>query len=132
MFVEADGHTHLIFAFHQNYPEFHTEDKVKEVYEILKSAPNFKSKIMQIENMTDIISVGCLNLLRSPETSENENVDSSLEICDEEVTAMMVECDEHFNVMEYCRDKINFMTDYVSERNLNQESSGKIASLSPN
>jgi hypothetical protein len=131
MFVETDGHTHLIFAFHQNYPEFHTEDKVKEVYEILKSAPNFKLKIMQIENMTDIISAGCMNFLRSPETSENENVDYSLEICDEEVTAMMAECDEHFNVMEYCRHKINFMTDYVSERNLNQESSGKIASLSP-
>ena len=114
------------FSFHQNYPEFNTEDKVKEIYEILKTAPNFKSKIMQIENMTDIISTAFSNFLKS----ESENENSNLEICDEE-EAMMAECDKHYDVMAYCRDKIDFMTDYISERNLSEDSPGKIASLSP-
>ena len=115
------------FSFHQKYPEFNTEDKVKEIYEILKTAPNFKSKIMQIENMTDIISTACSNFLKS----ESENENSNLEICDEEVKAMMAECDKHYDVMGYCRDKIDFMTDYISERNLSEHSPGKIASLLP-
>jgi hypothetical protein len=131
MFVDTQYNTHLIFAFHQNYPEFDTEEEVKEIYEILKTAPNFKIKIVQMENMTDIISAGCLDLLNSNEMSENENENSNLENCDNEITAMMAECGKHYDVMQYCRDKIDFMTKYISERNLKEGFSGKIASLSP-
>lgn len=49
----------------------------------------------------------------------------------EEVEAMMAECNRHFDAMEYCRDEIDFMTDYISETNLSEDSAGKITSLSP-
>lgn len=122
-----------IFAFHQNYPEFNTEDEVKEIYEVLKNAPNFNSKLMQIENMTDLINAGCsVNMLISVGPSDTENVKSMLEICDNEVVAMKLECDEHYDLMEYCKDKDDFMMDYISERNLSENLSGGVASISPN
>ena len=122
-----------IYAFHQNYPEFDTEEEVKELYEVLKNAPNFKSKLMQIENMTDIISTGCgINLFMSGEPSEINNVKSMLEICDNEVVAMKLECDQHYDLMEYCKDENDFMMDYITERNLNENLSGGVASVSPN
>lgn len=122
-----------IYAFHQNYPEFNTEEEVKEIYEVLKNAPNFNSKLMQIENMTDLINAGCnVNMLISVDPSETENVKSMLEICDNEVVAMKLECDEHYDLMEYCKDKDDFMMDYISERNLSENLSGGVASISPN
>lgn len=121
-----------IFAFHLNYPEFDTEREVKEIYEVLKNSPNFESKLMQLENMSDFVSVGCnLNMLMSPELSEAESVNHDLEICDDEVGAMKTECDKHYDVMEYCKEKDDFMTDYIAERNLSEKLSGKLASASP-
>jgi hypothetical protein len=122
----------IVFAFHQNYPEFNNETKVKNIYEILKKAPNFKSKIIQLENMTDFISVGCgLNMLMSHELPKNETVNANLETCDEDVAAMKAECDNHYDVMAYCKDKSEFMTDYMKVRNLSEEPVGKVASASP-
>lgn len=43
----------LIFAFHQNYPEFDNKEDVKDLYEILKDSPYFKSKIVRLENITN-------------------------------------------------------------------------------
>ena len=63
---------------------------------------------MQLENMSDFVSLGCnLNTLTSPELSEAESVNHALEICDDEVGAMKVECDKHYDVMEYCKEKMN-------------------------
>jgi len=122
----------IVFAFHQNYPEFNNETKVKNIYEILKKAPNFKSTIIQLENMTDFISVGCgLNMLMSHELPKNETVNANLDTCDEDVAAMKAECDKHYDVMAYCKDKSEFMTDYMKDRNLSEEPVGKVASASP-
>ena len=130
--VGTDSYTDKIFAFHLNYPEFDTETEVKEIYEVLKNSPNFESKLMQLENMSDFVSVGCnLNMLMSPELSEAESVNHDLEICDDEVGAMKTECDKHFDVMEYCKEKDDFMTDYIAERNLSEKLSGKLTSASP-
>lgn len=128
----TDHYTELIFAFHQNYPEFDNEDKVKEIYEFMKNSPNFKSKVIQVENITDYISVGCnLNMLMSNELPKSDTVNTNLEICDEDVEAMKAECDTHFDVMSYCKDKREFMTNYIAGRNLTEESVGKVASSSP-
>ena len=130
--VGTDSYIDKIFAFHLNYPEFDTETEVKEIYEVLKNSPNFESKLMQLENMSDFVSVGCnLNMLMSPELSEAESVNHDLEICDDEVGAMKTECDKHFDVMEYCREKDDFMMDYIAERNLSEKLSGKLTSASP-
>lgn len=130
--VGTDSYIDKIFAFHLNYPEFDTETEVKEIYEVLKNSPNFESKLMQLENMSDFVSVGCnLNMLMSPALSEAESVNHDLEICDDEVGAMKTECDKHFDVMEYCKEKDDFMTDYIAERNLSEKLSGKLTSASP-
>ena len=130
--VGTDSYIDKIFAFHLNYPEFDTETEVKEIYEVLKNSPNFESKLMQLENMSDFVSVGCnLNMLMSSELSEAESVNHDLEICDDEVGAMKAECDKHFDVMEYCREKDDFMMDYIAERNLSEKLSGKLTSASP-
>ncbi|HEX5922037.1 MAG TPA: hypothetical protein VFY55_09710 [Nitrososphaeraceae archaeon] len=130
--VGTNSYIDKIFAFHLNYPEFDTETEVKEIYEVLKNSPNFESKLMQLENMSDFVSVGCnLNMLMSPELSEAESVNHDLEICDDEVGAMKTECDKHYDVMEYCKEKDDFMTDYIAERNLSEKLSGKLASASP-
>lgn len=130
--VGTNSYIDKIFAFHLNYPEFDTETEVKEIYEVLKNSPNFESKLMQLENMSDFVSVGCnLNMLMSPELSEAESVNHDLEICDDEVGAMKVECDKHYDVMEYCKEKDEFMKNYIAERNLSENLSGKLASASP-
>jgi hypothetical protein len=130
--VGTDTYIDKISAFHQNYPEFDTEKEVKDIYEVLKNSPNFKSKLMQLEKISDFVSVGCnLNTLMSPELSEAESVDHDLEICDDEVGAMKAECDKHYDVMEYCKEKDDFMTNYIAERNLSDNLSGKLASASP-
>ena len=130
--VGTDSYIDKIFAFHLNYPEFDTETEVKEIYEVLKNSPNFESKLMQLENMSDFVSVGCnLNMLMSPGLSEAESVNHDLEICDDEVGAMKAECDKHYDVMEYCKEKDDFMTDYIAERNLSEKLSGNLASASP-
>lgn len=130
--VGTNSYIDKIFAFHLNYPEFDTETEVKEIYEVLKNSPNFESKLMQLENMSDFVSVGCnLNMLMSPELLEAESVNHDLEICDDEVGAMKTECDKHYDVMEYCKEKDDFMTDYIAERNLSEKLSGKLASASP-
>lgn len=131
--VGTGSYIDRLYAFHQNYPEFNTEDEVKEIYEVLQNVPNFKSKLMQIENMTDLINSGCsVNMLISDGPSETESVKSVLEICDNEVVAMKMECDEHYDLMEYCKDKDDFMMDYIAERNLSENLSGGLASISPN
>ena len=131
--VGTESYIGSIYAFHQNYPEFDTEEEVKQLYEVLKNAPNFKSKLMQIENMTDLINAGCgLNLFLSDRQLESDSARSMLEICDNEVIAMKMECDQHYNLMEYCKDKDDFMMDYITERNLNENLSGGVASVSPN
>lgn len=130
--VGTDSYIDKIFAFHLNYPEFDTEKEVKDIYEVLKNSPNFESKLMQLENMSDFVSVGCnLNMYMSPELSEAESVNHDLEIFDDEVGAMKAECDKHYNVMEYCKEKDDFMTDYIAERNLGEKLSGKLALASP-
>lgn len=133
MMVGTESYVDSIYAFHQNYPEFDTEEEVKEIYEVLKNAPNFKSKLMQIENMTDLIKAGCgMNLFLSGKSSETDNVKSMLEICDNEVIAMKIECDQHYDLMQYCKDKDDFIIDYITERNLKENLSGGVASVSPN
>ena len=130
--VGTDSYIDKIFAFHLNYPEFDTEKEVKDIYEVLKNSPNFESKLMQLENISDFVSVGCnLNTLMSPELSEAESVNHDLEICDIEVGAMKAECDKHYDVMEYCKEKDDFMTNYITERNLSEKLSGKLASALP-
>lgn len=130
--VGTDSYIDKIFAFHLNYPEFDTEREVKDIYEVLKNSPNFESKLMQLENMSDFVSVGCnLNVHMSPELSEAESMNHDLEICDDEVGAMKAECDKHYDVMEYCKEKDDFMTDYIAERNLSEKLSSKLASASP-
>ena len=130
--VGTDSYIDKIFAFHLNYPEFDTEKEVKDIYEVLKNSPNFESRLMQLENMSDFVSVGCnLNKLMSPELSESESVTYDLEICDDDVGAMKAECDKHYDVMEYCKEKDDFMTDYIAERNLSEKLSGKLALASP-
>jgi hypothetical protein len=130
--VGTDSYIDKIFAFHLNYPEFDTERELKDFYEVLKNSPNFESKLMQLENMSDIVSVGCnLDMLMSPESLEAESVNHVLEICDGEVGSMKAECDKHYDIMEYCKEKYDFMTNYIAERNLSEELSGKLASASP-
>jgi len=131
--VGTNSSIHSIYAFHQNYPEFNTKEEVKEIYEVLKNAPNFESKLIQIENMTDLIDSGCsMNMVMSVDPSESDTTKSMLEICDNEVIAMKMECDEHYDLMKYCKDKDDFMMDYITERNLNENLSGGVASISPN
>lgn len=133
MMVGTESYVDSIYAFHQNYPEFDTEEEVKEIYEVLKNAPNFKSKLIQIENMTDLIKAGCgMNLFLSSKSLETDNVKSMLEICDNEVIAMKIECDQHYDLMKYCKDKDDFIIDYITERNLKENLSGGVASVSPN
>ena len=130
--VGTNSSIHSIYAFHQNYPEFDTEEEVKQIYKVLKNAPNFESKLRQIENMTDLISAGCgMNLFLSGRQSETDSSKSMLETCDNEVLAMKIEYDQHYNLMEYCKDKDDFMIDYITERNLNENLSGGVASVSP-
>lgn len=122
-----------IFAFHQNYPEFDNKDDVKDLYEILKDSPYFKSKIARLENITNDVRIGCnIDTLKLDETEENVSVKSDIEICDEDIQAMKAECDKHYNVMAYCKDKSDFMTSYMVNRNLTEESVGKVASVLPN
>ena len=130
--VGTNSYIDKIFAFHLNYPEFDTETEVKDLYEVLKNSPNFESKLKQLENMSDFVSVGCnLHILMAHEPSEAERVNHVLEICDGEVDAMKAECDKHYDVMEYCKEKDDFMTNYITERNLSEKLSGKLASASP-
>lgn len=132
MIAGTGYHIDLIFGFHQNYPEFDTEKKVKDLYEVVKNSSNFKSKLIELKNITDYVSFGCnLNMLISLERPESKSVNSNLEICDEDVRAMKAECDKHFDIMAYCKDKSEFMTKYIAGRNLTQESVGKVASVSP-
>lgn len=106
---------------------------MKDLYEVVKNSSNFKSKLIELGNITDYVSVGCnLNMLMSLDQSESESVNSNLEICDEDVEAMKAECDKHFDVMTYCKDKSEFMANYIAGRNLTEESVGKVASVSPN
>lgn len=105
---------------------------MKEIYELLKDSPNFRSKLIQLENVTDHVSLGCnLNMLMSNELPKSKTVNTNLEICDEDVQAMKEECDKHYDVMFYCKDKSEFMTNYIAGRNLTEESVGKVASASP-
>jgi hypothetical protein len=130
--VGMDSYIDSTYAFHQNYPEFDTEEEVKQIYKVLKNAPNFESKLIQIENMTDLISAGCgMNLFLSGRQSETDGAKSMLDICDSEVIAMKLECDQHYDLMEYCKDKDDFMMEYITERNLNENLSGSVASVSP-
>ena len=130
--VGTNSYIDKIFAFHLNYPEFDTETEVKDLYEVLKNSPNFESKLKQLENMSDFVSVGCnLHMLMAHEPSEAESVKHVLEICDGEVDAMKAECDKHYDIMEYCKEKDDFMTNYIAERNLSEKLSGKLASASP-
>ena len=132
MMVGMDSYIDSTYAFHQNYPEFDTEEEVKQIYKVLKNAPNFESKLIQIENMTDLISAGCgMNLFLSGRQSETDSAKSMLDICDSEVIAMKLECDQHYDLMEYCKDKDDFMMEYITERNLNENLSGSVASVSP-
>lgn len=118
----------LIFAFHQNYPEFDNRDDVKDLYEILKDSPYFKSKIAQLENITNDVSIGCNIDTFVLDEMEEKKTAKNLEICDEDIKAMKAECDKHYNVMAYCKEKSDFITSYIITRNLTEESVGKIAS----
>ena len=130
--VGTNSYIDKIFAFHLNYAEFDTETEVKDLYEVLKNSPIFESKLKQLENMSDFVSVGCnLHMLMAHEPSEAESVNHVLEICDGEVDAMKAECDKHYDIMEYCKEKDDFMTNYIAERNLSEKLSGKLASASP-
>ena len=121
-----------IFAFHQNYPEFDNKEDVKDLYKILKDSPYFKSKIVRLENITNDVSIGCnIDTLRLDEMEEKRTTNNSLEICDEDITAMKAECDKHYNVMAYCKEKSDFMTSYIVTRNLTEESVGNVASVLP-
>jgi hypothetical protein len=105
---------------------------VKYFYEFMKNSPDFKSKLLQLENITNHISVGCnLNILMSDELPKSETVKTNLEVCDEDVEGMKAECDKHYDVMTYCKDKSEFMTNYIAGRNLTEESVGKVALASP-
>lgn len=130
----TDYKPHVISAFHQNYPEFDNEDDIKDLYNILKDSPYFKSKIIQLESIANDVSRGC-NIdtlsLEETETKANDTEKTNLEICDGDIEAMKAECDKHYNVMEYCNDKSDFMTSYIVTRNLTDESAGKVASVLP-
>ena len=122
----------LVFAFHQNYPEFDNKEDVKDLYEILKESPYFKSKIFQLENITNDVSIGCnIDTLLLDEMGEKRTIKNTLEICDEDIKAMKAECDKHYNVMAYCKEKNDFITSYIVTRNLTEESVGKVASVLP-
>ena len=129
-FAATNYKTDTIFAFHQNYPEFDNKDDVKDLYKILKDSPYFKSKIALLENITNDVRIGCNDTLMLDET-ENESVKSDIEICDEDIQAMKAECDKHYNVMAYCKDESDFMTSYMVNRNLTEESVGRVASVLP-
>lgn len=120
-----------IFAFHQNYPEFDNKEDVKDLYEILKDSPYFKSKIVRLENITNDVSIGCNIDTLVLDEMDKRTTNNSLELCDEDITAMKVECDKHYNVMAYCKEKSDFMTSYIVTRNLTEESVGKVASVLP-
>jgi hypothetical protein len=131
-FAATNYKTDTILAFHQNYPEFDNKDDVKDLYKILKDSPYFKSKIARLENITNDVRIGCnIDTLMLDETEENESVKSDIEICDEDIQAMKAECDKHYNVMAYCKDKSDFMTSYIVNRNLTEEPVGKVASVLP-
>jgi hypothetical protein len=120
-----------LYAFHQNYPEFDNEDDVKDLYEILKNSPHFKSKILRFENITNDVSIGCnVDTLVLDEKKKND-VPTNLQACDEDIQAMKTECDKHYNVMAYCMDKSEFMNSYMVTRNLTHESAGKVAAVVP-
>lgn len=126
-FALTNNKPDVIFAFHQNYPEFDNEDDIKDLYKILKDSPYFKSKIIQLENIANDVSIGC----KIDKTEKNDSAITNIEICDEDIEAMKDECDKHYNVMEYCNDKSDFMTNYLVTRNLTEEPVGKIASVLP-
>jgi hypothetical protein len=130
--VGTNHKLNLILAFHQNYPEFDNEDDVKDLYEILKDSPYFKSKIIRLENITNDVSIGCnIETLMLDEVEEKKTATNNLEMCDEDIQAMKVECDKHYNVMRYCKEKSDFITSYMVTRNLTEESVGKVASVLP-
>ena len=121
----------IIFAFHQNYPEFNDKDDITDLYEILKESPFFKSKIIRIENITNDVIIGCnVDTLVFDEMEKNDTAKSDIAICDEDIQAMKAECDKHYNVMSYCKDKSDFMNSYLVNRNLTEESVGKVAANS--
>ena len=130
-FAVTNYKTDTIFAFHQNYPEFDNKDDVKDLYKILKDSPYFKSKIARLENIANDIKNGCNIDTLMLDEMENESVKSDIEICDEDIQAMKAECDKHYNVMAYCKDKSDFMTSYMVNRNLTEESVGMVASVLP-
>jgi len=130
-FAVTNYKTDTILAFHQNYPEFDNKDDVKDLYKILKDSPYFKSKIARLENIANDIKNGCNIDTLMLDEMENESVKSDIEICDEDIQAMKAECDKHYNVMAYCKDKSDFMTSYMVNRNLTEESVGKVASVLP-
>ena len=59
MIIVTNYKPDIIFAFHQNYPEFSDKDDIKDLYEILKESPFFKSKIIRLENITNDVSIRC-------------------------------------------------------------------------
>lgn len=120
-----------IFAFHQNYPEFDNKEDVKDLYKILKDSPYFKSKIVRLENITNDVSIGCNIDTLVLDEKDKRTTNNSLELCDEDITAMKAECDKHYNVMAYCKEKSDFMTSYIVTRNLTEESVGNVASVLP-
>lgn len=120
-----------IFAFHQNYPEFDNKEDVKDLYKILKDSPYFKSKIVRLENITNDVSIGCNIDTLVLDEKDKGTTNNSLELCDEDITAMKAECDKHYNVMAYCKEKSDFMTSYIVTRNLTEESVGNVASVLP-
>ena len=105
---------------------------ILKISNILKGSPYFKSKIIQLENIANDVSMGCnIDTLSLEETETNDTAKTNLEICDGDIEAMKAECDKHYNVMEYCNDKNDFMTSYMVTRNLTEESAGKVASVLP-
>ena len=129
--VGTNHKLNLILAFHQNYPEFDNKEDVKDLYKILKDSPYFKSKIVRLENITNDVSIGCNIDTLVLDEKDKRTTNNSLELCDEDITAMKAECDKHYNVMAYCKEKSDFMTSYIVTRNLTEESVGNVASVLP-
>jgi len=131
-FALTNNKPYVIFAFHQNYPEFDNKEDIKNLYKILKDSPYFKSKIVQLESIANNVTIGCnTDALVLDQTEKNETSNTNLALCDEDIQAMKAECDKHYNVMAYCKDKGDFITSYLVSRNLTEDSVGKIASVLP-
>jgi len=130
-FALTNNEPDLVSAFHQNYPEFDNKEDIKNLYTILKDSPYFKSKIIQLESIANDVSIECNTDTLVNKTEKNETANKNLAMCDEDIQAMKGECDKHYNIMAYCKDKSDFMTSYLVSRNLTEDSVGKIASVLP-